>query len=95
MRNLVVTDTYVYMYTTVYCKNVYMFYWYRPEVCPEIEYLSGINHFQPFSYLRNFPNIFLNIFLIPQQGTVALWSNASALDWKIEGLNLAANFFFQ
>ena len=30
-----------------------------------------------------------------KQGTVALWSNASAWDWKIEGSNLAANFFFQ
>ena len=30
-----------------------------------------------------------------EQGTVALWSNAPALDWKIEGLNLAAaNSFF-
>ena len=28
-------------------------------------------------------------------GAVALWSNASALDRKIEGSNLAANFFFQ
>ena len=29
------------------------------------------------------------------QGTVALWSNAPALDWKIEGSNLAANFSFE
>ena len=30
-----------------------------------------------------------------KQGTVALWFNASALDRKIEGSNLAANFSFE
>ena len=32
-------------------------------------------------------------YLVSEQGTVALWSNAPALDRKIEGSNLAANSF--
>ena len=49
---------------------------------------------EPISPGNNCTNISSISLTNKRQGTVALWSNATALDRKIEGSNLAANNSF-
>ena len=44
-------------------------------------------------FLSTLPEVNSKLWIF-KQGTVALWSNASVLDRKIEGSNLAANSYF-